>query len=136
MKVVLDTNVVIAAFAARGLCEAIFELCLESHEVILSAPILLEVEEKLESKLHLSEDIAKEIVGFLSSHAVFVEPNRVSADACRDPDDLMVLGTAEAAGASYIVTGDRDLLSLGSYGNTRIVTPRQFWESASAERET
>jgi len=31
MKIVLDANVIVAAFAARGLCEAVFELCLSCH---------------------------------------------------------------------------------------------------------
>ena len=47
------------------------------------------------------------------------------------PDELMVLGTAKAAGASYLITGDRDLLALESYDEIRIVTPRQFWEVQS-----
>ena len=33
MRVVVDANVAIAAVAARGLCEAVFELCLERHEM-------------------------------------------------------------------------------------------------------
>ena len=37
MKVVLDANVIVAAFASRGLCEAILELCLSEHEIILCA---------------------------------------------------------------------------------------------------
>ena len=132
MKVVLDTNILIAAFAARGLCEAVLELCLENHEIVLSEPLLLEVEEKLRSKLRLPEGIAEEILDFLCSHSAVVEPKDVRADACRDPDDLMVLGTAEAAGANYIVTGDQDLLSLETFGDIPILTPRKFWESEAS----
>ena len=36
MKIVLDTNVIIAAFATRGLCSPIFELCLDRFDVALS----------------------------------------------------------------------------------------------------
>jgi predicted nucleic acid-binding protein len=44
-----------------------------------------------------------------------------------DPKDDMVAATAVAAGADYLVTGDRrHLLSLGDYKGIRIVTPRQF----------
>ena len=39
MRIVLDANVMVAAFAARGLCEALFELCLGSHEILLSEPL-------------------------------------------------------------------------------------------------
>ncbi len=131
MKVVLDANVLIAAFAARGLCEALLELCLEKHEITASAPLLQEVSDKLATKIKLPRETVEEIISFLERHTSNVQPADVPADACRDPDDLMVLGTAKAAGASYLVTGDRDLLTLDSYGDIRIVTPRQFWEAQS-----
>ena len=43
MKIVLDANVVVAAFASRGLCESILELCLHSHEIVLSQELLDEI---------------------------------------------------------------------------------------------
>jgi predicted nucleic acid-binding protein len=44
----------------------------------------------------------------------------------RDPNDDMVVACALAANADFIVTRDKDLLSLGTYEGIRIVTPRQF----------
>ncbi|MBW1786006.1 MAG: hypothetical protein JRK53_05215 [Deltaproteobacteria bacterium] len=43
MKIVLDATVVIAAFAARGLCESVFELCLHAHQILLSEGLLEEI---------------------------------------------------------------------------------------------
>lgn len=44
-----------------------------------------------------------------------------------DPEDDVVVATAVAARADYLVTGDRrHLLPLGSYQGIRVVTPRQF----------
>jgi len=40
----------------------------------------------------------------------------------------MVLGSTVSGGAEYIITGDKDLLSIGTYKGIRIVTPRIFWE--------
>lgn len=45
---------------------------------------------------------------------------------CRDPDDNKFLECAERAGADLIVTGDKDLLTVGSHGRTRIVTPAEY----------
>ena len=46
-----------------------------------------------------------------------------------DPKDDMVVATAVAAKAEYLVTGDRKhLLSLGTYEGIQIVTPREFLE--------
>jgi putative PIN family toxin of toxin-antitoxin system len=134
MKVVIDTNVLIAAFAARGLCEALLELCLENHEIVLSKPLLLEVGEKLRKKLRLPEATTEEVLEFLRNQTSVVEPAEVPANACHDPDDLMVLGTAKAARASFLVTGDRDLLALKRFEDIPIVTPREFWESQAERR--
>ncbi len=45
---------------------------------------------------------------------------------CRDPDDNKILECAERARADLIVTGDKDLLSLRTHGQTRIVTPAAY----------
>jgi uncharacterized protein len=44
----------------------------------------------------------------------------------RDPNDDMVVACALAGGADYVVTRDKDLLSLGAYEGIRMVTPRQL----------
>ena len=44
MRVIIDSNVAIAAVAARGLCEAVLELCLEHHHLIIGEGILREIE--------------------------------------------------------------------------------------------
>lgn len=133
MKVALDTNVIIAAFAARGLCADLFELCLADHQVITSAYILDEVGDKLLKKLRLPASRAADIRRYLEGVATVVVPVEVAAGACRDADDLPVIGTALAARSEVLVTGDDDLLSLGSVEGVRIVTPRQFWEMVKGE---
>lgn len=128
MKVILDANVLIAAFAARGLCEAVLEFCIETHEIILSNSILEDVKEKLVQKIKLPKDIAKGIRGFLTDQASLVEAIQLPPSICRDPDDLEVLGLVSAAMAEVLITGDQDLLVLKRFESARIVTPREFWE--------
>ncbi len=36
MKIVLDSNILVAAFATRGLCSSLLELCLDRYEIIIS----------------------------------------------------------------------------------------------------
>lgn len=48
---------------------------------------------------------------------------------CRDPKDDMFLECAALAKAAYLVAGDKDLLTLGSYKGTRIVTPAEYMKT-------
>jgi uncharacterized protein len=128
MKVILDANVLIAAFAARGLCEAVLEVCIEAHEIVLSDGILQDVEEKLVQKIKLPPGIAKNIRSFLVQQADLVEPVQLPSSICRAPDDLKVLGVVPACTAEVLITGDQDLLLLKRFESARIMTPREFWE--------
>jgi putative PIN family toxin of toxin-antitoxin system len=127
MRIVLDANVVVAAFAARGLCESLFELCLGSHEILLSKPLLDEIRRNLAKKVKLERQTVTAIERLLREHGSLLEPAAVAADACRDVDDLHILGLAKTGKADYVITGDDDLLVLKRFGRCRIVTPRQFW---------
>ncbi len=129
MKVILDANVAIAAAASHGLCESIMELCLEHHEVILCEGILDEIEEKLRKKLKTPKPVIDELLQLLRDHVQILEPVEVPRNACRDPNDLMILGLAVAGHADIIVTGDKDLLVLKEFNKARILSPRAFWES-------
>ncbi len=62
----------------------------------------------------------REIGSVLGGELPEIEP------ACRDPNDDHVLATALAVNTGVIVTGDKDLLTLGQYRGVRIVAPRAF----------
>lgn len=128
MRIILDANVAIAAVAARGLCEAVLELCLERHHIILGEGILKEIEEKLRTKIKLPPVVIAEYVKVLRNNAEIVEPMEVDPNICRDPGDLMILGLVEPGNAEVVVTGDEDLLVIREYSKAHIITPRSFWE--------
>ncbi len=127
MRVVLDTNVVVAAFATRGLCSEVFEVCLAEHSIVTSEHILMEVKEKLIDKIRLPENTVHEIVDYLRAQAETVVPEKLNGSVCRDKDDEKVIGTALSGYAGFIITGDEDLLLLKKYKGIRIATPREFW---------
>ena len=115
MRVVLDSNVIVAAFATRGLCEAVFEYSLENLDLCICNEILIEVNTVLARKIRIPRVLADEIGDYLGSNLRLVKPAEVPTDVCRDSTDLAVIGAAVAAGAEYLVTGDSDLLSLGRH---------------------
>ena len=129
MRVVIDANVAIAAAATRGLCEAIMELCIEQHKIILCRGILNEIKDKLRHKLRVPRPIVAEYIKLLESNAQILKPETLPSTACRDPNDLMVLGVAISGHADAIITGDKDLLTLKTFQGVKIVTPRAFWEN-------
>jgi putative PIN family toxin of toxin-antitoxin system len=134
VRVIIDANVAIAGAASRGLCEAIMELCLEHHRIVLCEGILKEIEEKLRFKLRVPPAIVAEYVRGLRNSAEIFEPEPVDMGICRDPDDLMILGLVYPANADVIITGDKDLLVITEYKGARILNPRSFWDSNTKEK--
>lgn len=128
MRVALDTNVLLAAFATHGLCEAVLEQTLAAHELVLSEHILEEVERNLARKFRLPPARAREIVRFLRDQSIVVEPAAVPAGTVVDRSDLPVLGTAASGDCDLLVTGDAELLAIGSYGGIPVVSPRGCYE--------
>lgn len=127
MRIVLDTNVIVAAFAARGLCAEVFEVSITGHTLVVSEHILAEVSGALIKKVKLPKQIVQSVIDYLRDTAEIVEPDLIDSSECRDKDDLAVIGTATRGNASFIVTGDSDLLTLKNCRGIDIITPREFW---------
>ena len=132
MRIVLDTNVLIAALIARGVCHELLEHCVREHEIVSSNFILNEFHEKLVEKFRYSTEEAEGATNLLRSRAEIVEPAAITPGVCRDPDDDNVLGTAVAGGCVCLVTGDKDLLVLEEFKNIRIIAPAGFQDYEAA----
>ena len=127
MRVVLDTNVLVAAFVAHGNCNELLEHCILHHEVVLSEPILDELEDVLARKFGFARTDARVAVNLLKTRTRLVTPVPLPAPVCRDADDDIILATARTADCLAIVTGDKDLTTLGHFGSIRILAPSDFW---------
>ena len=128
MRIFLDTNVLVSAFASRGLCAEVLELVLLDHELIVGRNVLRELEKALREKIELPVVRSAEIVDFISSEATQVVDNAHPASVKVDAADAIVLGEALASRADLFVTGDAALLRLAAIGALKIVSPRRFWE--------
>lgn len=128
MKLILDSNVIIAAFATHGICHSIFEFCLTNHEIYISEDILGEVGKNLESKIKLNIETIDDINSYLIEHCTVSIPEILKAPNCRDDSDLHILGLAENISAELIITGDQDLLIMKEFEETKILSPRGSWE--------
>lgn len=126
MNLVLDTNVLIAAFIAKGTCHTLVEQCLRIHSVITSEFILNELKAKLTQKFKYSDEDALAVGTLLRSRMQVVEPPPLECNMCRDPDDDWILATAIAGNAVCLITGDKDLLTLKKIGAIAILSPSEF----------
>ena len=131
MIVVLDSNVVVAAMVAKGLCHEVVVRGLGSCTVATSQPLLDELEHTLRAKFTLGP-AGMAFLEQLRLRARIVEPTPLSSRVSRDADDDTVLATAVAAEAVVIVTGDQDLLVIGRYNDIDIVSPRELLSRLSS----
>jgi putative PIN family toxin of toxin-antitoxin system len=126
MRVVLDTNVLVAAFVARGVCTDVFERTIADHELVLSPRILDEFERVMIEKLCFDANRVARALALFRRTARIVEPEALAERICRDEDDDAVLALARSSNAECLVSGDDDLLILKNFEGTPIITPRAF----------
>jgi putative PIN family toxin of toxin-antitoxin system len=128
VRLFLDTNVLVSAFASRGLCAEVFELALSDHDLIVGANVLRELRKALREKVRLPPARTTEIVELVASEAILVVDKAEAVSVNVDAADARVLGEALAGRADLFVTGDAALLRLATIGSLRIVSPRQLWD--------
>jgi len=127
VKVFLDTNVLASALTTRGLCTELFEVVLQSHELLISESVFKELERILPGKLGQSESVTEGFVTFLRDQACVVRGEQ-PYPSLPDPDDEPIVASALAGQAQVFVTGDKALLELQQVANLPVISPRQFWE--------
>jgi putative PIN family toxin of toxin-antitoxin system len=120
VRVFLDTNVLVAAFATRGLCADVVRLTLAAHEMIISERVLVELERALRDKIRLPDRELRSVLALVREQATLAREAEVTV-VVRDPTDSPILAAAMASGAEALVTGDRDLLELEPPVGIRIV---------------
>ena len=127
MIILLDSNVIIAAVAARGVCAEVLSLVIGNHDLIISEELWGEVSKSLTSKIKVPASHVRQLEALLREQGQWHIPAPVSTKACRDRSDLHILGLASAGQADFLVSGDKDLLVMSRYRSTKILTPREFW---------
>lgn len=138
IPVVIDTNVLVSALLFGG-----------------KPGRLIDLWKNRRIRPHLSEEMTDELIRVLAypkfeltekeiDYILYVEilPFFDAAEFPKgpliiedDPQDDMFLRCADAAGAEFIISGDRHLLSLKSYKNIPILTPAKFLDTIADNRE-
>ena len=126
MRVVLDTNVVASALLWGGTPRVLLQAAREKRiELFTSTPMLAELTDilgrrKFGRKIAASQLTIDQLVDGYALLASVVRPAATPRIA-PDPDDDVVIGTALAARADLVVTGDKPLLTVAEHQGVRFV---------------
>lgn len=127
MRVFLDTNVLVSAFLARGLCADLLRLVLSQHTLVTSEVVLAELRDVLGRKVRMPPQQIEAIVAFLRDQPVAQKPATILQLGLVDADDEWVLASAVLAEADLFVTGDHGVLACTN-PPLPLCNPRGCWE--------
>ena len=134
MRIVVDTNVVASAVLFGGKPGALIRFVL-THAVsaVATQEIIAEYQSTIDSLFQKYN--GREL--FFSADSIYsameIIPAQTRVDVCRDPDDNKFISCAIDGQCYYIVSGDKDLLTLKEYSDVKIVTVAEFFELMKAQ---
>lgn len=133
-KVVIDTNVLISALIQRSFPFLIVqELFLEHRfQICVSQELMAEYYEVLNRpKFSKFPDFvvkAEALLVEIESNSKIYKP-QIKLDLITDADDNMILELADECNADFIITGNTTDFTFPEYKNTKIVTPKEYWDN-------
>lgn len=144
LRLVLDTNIVVAGLLWNGPPRRLIELAIEGEAVeLFSSPVLLDElahtlgYSKFDKRIEAFGTSIAALVGQYTALVSLVVPASVPRIVANDADDDHVIAAAVAARAELIVTGDRKhLLPIGSHQGIAIVTAREVLDRIEATGKT
>jgi putative PIN family toxin of toxin-antitoxin system len=125
MRILYDTNVLVAILSRRESILAFKKLLQDQTVHVSSSFILAEVEAVLVEKVKLTKQKAKAAARLLERQSIIVHPKKIEK-VCHDPFDDYVLAAAVSGRVDNLITADKDLLVLEKHKNIVIVAPKDF----------
>jgi putative PIN family toxin of toxin-antitoxin system len=134
-KVVFDTNILVSAMLIKNGIPAQILQHYQQFDLVLSEAIIAEVVRVLHYP-HIQKRYAAQVqeadiqtyVKNLRRMGKIIKVQTTLSVVTDDPDDNKILACAQEGAATYLVTGDPDLLIIGEYQGVRILPPAQFLE--------
>lgn len=135
MRVVLDTNIIVSALYRGGKPGTILTLTHRGEIQLVISPVLLdELKRTLQKeRFHLTPALIQGYLRYVTRSAILISPRFTLAEFrdSHEPDNR-VLECAVAGGVQFIITGDDDILRLGTYQEITILKPARFLELLTA----
>lgn len=133
LKVIIDTNVIVSSLIQRSYPFLIVEFLIKSSNssICISMKISNEYNDVLfrEKFTKYAEFFsnAKDLLSDLERKAEKFYP-KVTLDILGDKSDNKFLELAETCNADFLITGNTKHFPMSEYKNTKIVSPKEFWE--------
>ncbi|AFZ49220.1 putative toxin-antitoxin system toxin component, PIN family [Dactylococcopsis salina] len=128
-RIVIDTNVIVSALIfSNSTTMRAFSLAQTRGIILMSFDLISELIDVLNRKKfdrYVSRETRETFLASLSTETELIETTE-AISICRDPKDNKFLELAVSGNASYIVTGDKDLLELHPFQDVLILTPADF----------
>ena len=128
MRIVLDTNVLMAGIFWSGPPFEILEQWKKGLIKLVVSPEIIEEYTRVGEELsqdHPGVDVSP-ILDLIVTTSEICLPSPLPQPACRDTSDDKFIACALSAKADYIVSGDKDLVTMVNYGGIRVVKPKEF----------
>ena len=134
-RVTADSNIYVSALIFGGKPLALLDLAQDGHiELAISDDILAETLRVVRDKFHRTPEELQADETLVCTVTTRVQPIERLDSVPSDPDDNRVLECAIAAGSEVIVSGDQDLLGLGSFRGMKIVRVSDFLDGFGEAR--
>ena len=128
VKIIVDTNVWISFLMGRTLKGLEYYIYNSNFQIVSCREQLAELQEILyrpKMARYFSMQQIDGIFRLLAEQALF-EKIHSKIDICRDAKDNYLLALAIDSNANFLITGDKDLLSIKQIGTTQIVSFKDF----------
>jgi putative PIN family toxin of toxin-antitoxin system len=107
---------------------------------VTSEAIIVEIERvlrypRIRDRYGITQSDVDRLAASLRADALVVPGEYTIPPICSDPGDDQVLACAVEAQADCIVTGDLDLLMLGSHEGTAVLKPHEFLARLAEEQD-
>ena len=135
MRIVIDTNVVASAVFFGGRPAELLRMVIRhEHSAVVTDEIVDEYQATINYLLEKcgGKKLQLSIVPIFSAMEIIPATSKI--EICRDPDDNKFISCAIDGHCYYVVSGDKDLLSLEQFGNIKIVTVAEFLELFSDKK--
>ena len=137
-KVVIDTNVLVSSLIQRNYPNFIItELFIEDRfQLCISDELMAEYYDVLTrpkfAKFHEFFIRAESLLVDIEAKAIKYDPT-IKLELITDVDDNKILELADESKADFIITGNTTDFTFPVYKNTKIVTPKAYWENYKPE---